>query len=125
MDKKSNKNDQISGWKKKFETETKVSNADEFIVNTEKKYFTNLGEAGVKLSGGQRQRIGIARALYKNSNILVLDEATSALDTKTEKEVMETIKNLTDVTILIVTHRLSTIKYCDKVIQIDKGCIID
>ena len=98
---------------------------DEFIVNTEKKYFTNLGEAGVKLSGGQRQRIGIARALYKNSNILVLDEATSALDTKTEKEVMETIKNLTDVTILIVTHRLSTIKYCDKVIQIDKGCIID
>ncbi len=109
----------------KVKESSKKAMIDDFIINTEKKYFTNLGEAGVKLSGGQRQRIGIARAFYKNSNILVLDEATSALDNKTEKEVMETIKNLTDVTILIVTHRQSTIKYCDKVIKIDKGFIVN
>ena len=76
----------------KVKESSKKAMIDDFIINTEKKYFTNLGEAGVKLSGGQRQRIGIARAFYKNSKILVLDEATSALDNKTEKEVMETIK---------------------------------
>ena len=98
---------------------------NEFIVNTEKKYFTNLGEGGVKLSGGQRQRIGIARALYKKSSVLVLDEATSALDNKTENEVMENIRSLDDVTVLLVTHRPSTIKYCDKIIKIDKGKIVN
>ena len=98
---------------------------EDLILNSDKKYKTNLGEGGVKLSGGQKQRIGIARALYKNSQILVLDEATSALDNKTEKDVMKTIKNLTQMTILIVTHRPSTIKYCDKVIKIENGHIIN
>jgi ATP-binding cassette subfamily B protein len=97
---------------------------EDLILKSEKKYNTNLGEGGVKLSGGQKQRIGIARALYKNSQVLVLDEATSALDNKTEKDVMKTIKNLHEITILIVTHRPSTIKYCDKIIEIDKGCIV-
>ena len=98
---------------------------EDLILNSEKKYQTNLGEGGVKLSGGQKQRIGIARALYKNSQVLVLDEATSALDNKTEKDVMKSIKNLLEFTILIVTHRTSTIKYCDKIIKIENGRIID
>ena len=104
---------------------SKKAMINEFIVNTEKKYFTNLGEGGVKLSGGQRQRIGIARALYKKSSVLVLDEATSALDNKTENEVMENIRSLDDVTVLLVTHRPSTIEYCDKIIKIDKGTIVN
>ena len=108
----------------KVKLSAKRAMIDEFIMNTNKNYFTNLGEGGIKLSGGQRQRIGIARALYKNSSVLVLDEATSALDNKTEKEIMETIRSLVDVTILIVTHRKNTIKYCNKIIEIDKGCIV-
>lgn len=98
---------------------------EDLILKSEKKYNTNLGEGGVKLSGGQKQRIGIARALYKNSQVLVLDEATSALDNKTEKDVMKTIKNLHEITVLIVTHRPSTIKYCDKIIEIENGKIIN
>jgi len=98
---------------------------DDFINNSEKKYFTNLGEGGVKISGGQKQRIGIARALYKNSMVLILDEATSALDNQTEHDVMNTFQNLNSVTILIVTHRKSTIKYCDKIIELKKGTIVN
>ena len=98
---------------------------DNFIVNSGKNYYTNLGEGGVKLSGGQKQRIGIARALYRNSKVLILDEATSALDNQTEQDVMNTFKNLNNVTILIVTHRPSTIKYCDKIIEIKKGTIVN
>ena len=108
----------------KVKSSCKRAMIDQFIINTEKKYFTNLGEGGIKLSGGQRQRIAIARALYKNSSVLVLDEATSALDNKTEKEIMETIRSLDDVTIVIVTHRKNTINYCDRIIEIDKGCIV-
>ncbi len=98
---------------------------EDLILNSDKKYKTNLGEGGVKLSGGQKQRIAIARALYKNSQVLVLDEATSALDNKTENHVMETIKNLNQMTIIIVTHRPSTIKYCDRIIRIENGRAID
>ncbi len=108
----------------KVKSSCKRAMIDQFIINTEKKYFTNLGEGGIKLSGGQRQRIAIARALYKNSSVLVLDEATSALDNKTEKEIMETIRSLVDVTIVIVTHRKNTINYCDRIIELDKGCIV-
>ena len=85
-------------------------------------YRTNVGEKGVKLSGGQCQRIGIARALYKNNKILVFDEATSALDNKTESELMESIETLSkDLTIIIIAHRLSTVKVCDKVFSIEDG----
>ena len=83
---------------------------------------TILGERGVKISGGQRQRIAIARAMYYNPDILVLDEATSALDSDTEKAVMESIDALQGVkTLIIVAHRLTTIKKCDKIYEIAKG----
>jgi len=87
---------------------------------------TLVGENGVRLSGGQRQRIGIARALYHNPSVLVLDEATSALDTITESDVMETINSLHgDKTIIIIAHRMSTLKNCDCIFKLKNGTIID
>jgi len=84
-------------------------------------YETTVGERGVKLSGGQRQRIGIARALYKKSTVLIFDEATSALDSQTEKKIMNTIKSLdSELTILIVAHRISTLKDCDQIIDLSE-----
>lgn len=85
-------------------------------------YDTEVGERGVRLSGGQRQRIGIARAIYKDASILLLDEATSALDNTTERDVMNSINELNkDLTVLIVAHRLSTIKSCDFIIELRHG----
>ena len=88
-------------------------------------YQTLVGEQGVRISGGQRQRIGIARALYKQTDVLIFDEATSALDSKTEQAVMEAIEGLgKELTILIVAHRLTTLKSCDKIIELDKNNIL-
>ena len=88
------------------------------------KFQTQIGERGVRLSGGQRQRIGIARALYKQAEIIVLDEATSALDDKTEQEVMSEIDDLSkDITIIMVAHRLSSLEKCDLIIKIEEGSI--
>jgi ATP-binding cassette subfamily B protein len=87
-------------------------------------YATMVGERGVRLSGGQRQRIGIARALYKQSEIIVLDEATSALDGATEFEVMSAVESLgKDLTIVIVAHRLSTLKNCDYILSLKNGSL--
>lgn len=87
-------------------------------------YNAMVGERGIRLSGGQRQRVGIARALYKKAKVLVLDEATSALDNETEEAVMNAIESLHDeLTILIVAHRLSTLKKCDFVISLKDGKI--
>jgi ATP-binding cassette subfamily B protein len=87
-------------------------------------YLTIIGERGIKLSGGQRQRIGIARALYKEANVLILDEATSALDTETEQAVVEAIENLSpDLTILVIAHRISTLKSCSQIIELNHGAI--
>jgi len=85
---------------------------------------TIVGEKGIRLSGGQQQRIGIARALYRDPEILVLDEATSSLDQSTEKKIMESIQFLKrKKTLIVITHRLSTVKNCDKIFFIDKGRI--
>ena len=88
-------------------------------------YETIVGERGVRLSGGQRQRIGIARALYKSSDIIVFDEATSALDNDTELAVMAVIEFFDrEITILIVAHRLTTLQNCDFLIKLDKGQVV-
>ena len=87
-------------------------------------YETFVGERGTRLSGGQRQRIGIARALYKNADVLIFDEATSALDTETEIAVMESIQNLgANYTVLMIAHRLSTLKDCSMLVKLDHGKI--
>ncbi len=96
----------------------------ETIESWEDGFNTFVGERGQKLSGGQKQRIGLARALYKKSSIIVLDEATSALDNKTEKTVMDQLHKLDkNITIIIVAHRLSTLKSCDVIFEIEKGSI--
>jgi ABC-type bacteriocin/lantibiotic exporter with double-glycine peptidase domain len=88
-------------------------------------YLTQVGERGAKLSGGQRQRIGIARALYKEADVIVLDEATSALDHETEKAVMSAIEGLDQkVTLIIVAHRQSTLAACDAVYEVVDGTLI-
>jgi len=85
-------------------------------------YNTIVGERGVRLSGGQRQRIGIARALYKQTDIIIFDEATSALDAKTEQAVMSSIESLSDdLTVLIIAHRITTLKNCSKIVQLSNG----
>ena len=102
---------------------SKIANLHEFVMNElPKNYQTTIGERGVRLSGGQRQRIGIARALYHNPKVLILDEATSALDNLTEKAVMEAIDNLgKNITIILIAHRLSTVKKCDRIYLLEKG----
>ena len=107
------------------EKASKIANLHEFVINElPKKYQTKIGERGVRLSGGQRQRIGIARALYHNPQLLILDEATSALDNQTEKAVMDAINNLgKNITIILIAHRLNTIKMCDKNYILENGKI--
>ncbi len=96
----------------------------EFIEGRPEGFSTLVGERGVRLSGGQRQRIGIARALYKQACVLIFDEATSALDSDTELAVMGAIENLDrDLTILIIAHRLTTLRNCDAIVQLENGKI--
>ena len=110
---------------KAVEKASKIANLHNFVMDElPNQYYTTIGERGVKLSGGQRQRIGIARALYKNPQVLILDEATSALDNLTERAVMDAVNNLhKNITIILIAHRLSTVKKCDKIFLLDKGKI--
>ncbi len=108
-----------------IETVAKIANLHNYINNLPKKYQTVVGERGIKLSGGERQRIGIARALYHRPKVLILDEATSALDIETEKAVMNEIYRLNKkTTILIIAHRLNTVKNCDKIFKLENGKLI-
>ncbi|MDC0269849.1 ATP-binding cassette domain-containing protein, partial [Synechococcus sp. AH-551-N23] len=111
---------------------TKVKRAAEqahiatFIESRPDDYKSLVGERGVRLSGGQRQRLGIARALYKQVQILVMDEATSALDVLTEETVMKSIDNLNrDLTVIIIAHRTSTLMRCDRIVRLYGGEIIN
>jgi ATP-binding cassette, subfamily B, bacterial PglK len=108
-----------------IEQAAKISNIHDFVTNElPQKYKTIVGERGVKLSGGQRQRIGLARALYHKPQVLILDEATSALDNFTEKAIMDSLEELDGkITIIMVAHRLSTVKNCDKIFVLDNGKI--
>lgn len=97
-----------------------------FIDSLSDKLDTFVGERGIRLSGGQRQRIGIARALYRNPEILVMDEGTASLDNETEWEIMEAVKRLSgEKTVIIIAHRLSTVKNCDRLYFIKDGKVID
>jgi ATP-binding cassette subfamily B protein len=97
----------------------------EHIETLEAGYDTFVGERGIRLSGGQRQRIGIARAIYKNATVLVFDEATSALDDETEAELMKAIDGLSkDLTVIMIAHRLSTVRRCDKILKLHKGKVV-
>ncbi len=104
----------------------KVANAHEFISQMEHGYHSSIGDKGMKLSGGQRQRLTIARAIFKNPDILILDEATSALDTESERLVQDAINNLMkDRTSIVIAHRLSTIRHADEIIVLSKGKIVE
>ena len=104
----------------------KVANAWEFIQQMENGLDTQIGEKGLKLSGGQKQRLTIARAVLKNTPILILDEATSSLDSESEKLVQEAIDNLMkNRTVLVIAHRLSTIIHADKIVVMDQGRIVE
>ena len=104
----------------------KLAQLDEFVNCLEKKCNTQVGERGVQLSGGQRQRIGIARALYNDPEIIVFDESTSSLDGNTEKLIMDSIHRLSNnKTIIMIAHRLETIKNCDVIFYIEDGQLID
>ena len=95
------------------------ANIDSVINEWPLKYKTVLGERGIRLSGGQRQRIGIARALYKQADVLFLDEATSSVDTKTESSIMKAIEELgNDVTLIIIAHRITTLKNCSRILEL-------
>lgn len=97
----------------------------DFIESRPERYNAIVGERGVRLSGGQRQRIGIARALYKQASVLMFDEATSALDNSTEQAVLGTIQGLNrDLTIIIIAHRLSTVRCCDTIMELDQGRVV-
>jgi ABC-type multidrug transport system fused ATPase/permease subunit len=96
---------------------------NKFISGLPLQYQTIIREQGVNLSGGQKQRLGIARALYRDPSILIMDEATSALDPESERKVQETLKWFynREKTVIIITHRLATVKYCDSVIFLKQG----
>lgn len=112
--------------RKKFREAIVKASIDEFIDELPEKEQTLLGNNGINLSGGQRQRISIARELYKDAKILILDEATSALDSETEREVQANIDRIKGhYTIIIIAHRLSTVKNADKIVLMDKGRIND
>jgi len=97
----------------------------DFIESRPDRYDTRVGERGIRLSGGQRQRIGIARALYKRASVLVLDEATSALDNLTEQSVLDAIGGLDrELTILIIAHRLTTVRRCDTIVELERGVVV-
>jgi ABC-type multidrug transport system fused ATPase/permease subunit len=101
------------------------ANLLEFVQTLPNGWDTEVGERGVRLSGGQRQRLGIARALYGNPEVIVLDEATSALDAATEREIVESFREIAyDHTLIVVAHRTSTLKYCNRLIRLERGRIV-
>jgi ABC-type multidrug transport system fused ATPase/permease subunit len=105
----------------------KTANIHDFVTTELKQgYDTVIGERGIRLSGGQRQRIGIARAVYHDPSVLILDEATSALDSLTENAIMDAIKNISHKkTIVMIAHRITTVKTCDIIYLLEKGIIVD
>lgn len=109
-----------------IEDAAKMANAHEFISKFPEKYQTHVGERGVRLSGGQKQRIAIARALLMNPKVLLLDEATSALDAESEYLVQDAMDRLMNGrTVLVIAHRLSTVKSADIVAVVSDGQVVE
>jgi ATP-binding cassette, subfamily B, bacterial PglK len=109
-----------------FEEAISKSNISTFVNDLPLKADTKIGENGARISGGQRQRVALARAFYHRRDVLVMDESTSSLDNKTEKEIIKELKLLKgNKTIIIIAHRLSTLKYCDRIFKIDNGEIVE
>jgi len=109
-----------------IEQAARVANAQQFIIQKEDGYKTNIGDRGSKLSGGERQRLTIARAVLKNPPILILDEATSSLDTESERLVQDAINNMMqNRTCVVIAHRLSTIRHADEIIVLQNGSIVE
>tara|TARA_Y100000296_G_C5161068_1_gene251869 strand:- start:185 stop:1939 length:1755 start_codon:yes stop_codon:yes gene_type:complete len=110
---------------KSYKEALKVSKLDEVISKLKNKDLSLIGEKGYHLSGGERQRLGIARAIYKGSDIIILDEATSNLDYATERKIQEELDKLKNKTLIVSAHRLQTLKEMDKIIIIDKGKVVE
>jgi len=109
----------------RIESALRQANLMEFVHALPHGWDTEVGERGVRLSGGQRQRLGIARALYGNPEVIVLDEATSALDSETEREIVESFREIaSDHTLIVVAHRTSTLAYCSRLIRLENGRIV-
>jgi subfamily B ATP-binding cassette protein MsbA len=111
---------------KQVEEAARAALAHEFILGLPEGYQTVIGERGIRLSGGERQRIAIARAILKNAPILILDEATSALDSESESLVQSALQNLmSGRTVLVIAHRLSTVRRADRIVVLENGTISD
>src|SRR5690606_21026697 len=110
-----------------IERAAQMANIHDFIISElPEGYQTVVGERGVRLSGGQRQRLGIARALYHNPEVLVFDEATSALDGLTEESIFRAVSELGKTkTIIMIAHRMTTVRECDVIYLLDKGKVLD
>lgn len=108
-----------------MERAVRLSSLGELVGGWPEGINTMLNERGNNLSGGQKQRIAIARAIYKGAQVLIFDEATSALDSKTEEEITNSIRELghEDLTIIIIAHRYTSLKYCDKIYELNKGTV--
>lgn len=112
-------------WKQ-VEYAAKIACIDEHINSLPNKYQTKIGKSGIDLSGGQKQRILIARAVYKNPELIIFDEATSHLDTANERQIMDNLKSFfCNRTVVIVAHRLSTVVNADKIVYLEKGYIAE
>jgi len=116
----------VGATQEEVEQAARAAHAHNFILEMPEGYQTRIGERGVSLSGGQRQRLSIARAFVRNAPILILDEATAALDSASEAEVQKAIDELAEHrTVIMVAHRLSTLKLCDRILVLDKGCLVE